>query len=34
MVISLNERLVKTLLDLDRNQVETQQVLEAAEHLE
>lgn len=34
MVISLNERLVKTVEDLDRNQVETQQVLEAAEHLE
>ena len=34
MVLSLNQKHTKVLSDLERNQVETQQVLEAAEHLE
>ena len=34
MVLNLNQKHAKVITDLDRNQVETQQVLEAAEHLE
>ena len=34
MVLQLNQRHAKVVSDLERNQVETQQVLEAAEHLE
>ncbi len=34
MVLVLGQRLAKVTQDLERNQVETQQVLEAAEHLE
>lgn len=34
MVLNLNQKYSKVVQDLERNQVETQQVLEAAEHLE
>ena len=34
MVLQVNKKHAKVIQDLERNQVETQQVLEAAEHLE